>query len=187
MRWLTAILRFVGIVSRGKPTPPAPKPTATVTVCLVGGLGKSQLTHVGSKIAERFPFLNLVSFGDDAYRADIAAYILSNNTGPIILLGHSMGADACAKAAATLMQASRVVTLMILYDAVAINGKDITIPPNVVKCISFTAGIPTPFITQAQLHGVYRERVVSWTGHNGVPSDRGVVDGTLYAIAGAMV
>jgi hypothetical protein len=81
-------------------------------------------------------------------------------------VGHSYGAHAVAKAAAKLIAAGRTVRMLILLDAVAIEGSTIDLPH--VPTVHFKAHYPTPFIWRATLRGVHIEYAAG-RFHNDVP------------------
>jgi hypothetical protein len=166
-RILAAILAFF-MGSSCKPAPPPPrKIVAPVFVC-VGGLNKSQMPVVAEAVQKAIPSMVAINMGAvDAYKVDTADWILRNTSGDVWLAGHSYGAHAVAKVAAKLIAAGRVVRMLILLDAVAIEGDTITVPAG-VPCVHYKAQYPTPFIWRASLSGQYLKRTVG-RFHNDVP------------------
>ena len=78
----------------------APHPTLVV---VVGGLGLNQLGDLREAVKEQCPDTTVVSAGPwDGFRADIGQIVASNSHKRIILVGHSFGCEAVAKAAEKL-------------------------------------------------------------------------------------
>jgi hypothetical protein len=169
-RILAAILAFF-MGSSCKPAPPPPQKITTPVFVAIGGIGKSQMKPVIDAVHAAFPGMVAFDFAPkDAYLGDVGEWLIKNSTGDVVLCGHSKGASACVKAARTLMQNGRRVLLMVLMDSVGDGESELEIPANVVKCICYTAGIPTPFIFRASIKGKHTERVLPWVLHNAVPS-----------------
>jgi len=103
----------------------------TTRVLLVGGAGLSQLGELGSTIAAMCPDAQVDETGGwDGFRADLKHIAGQHPDQTVILIGHSLGCQTIAEAAAQLPRVDLVVMIDPAWD-------DITLPRSIVSFMWF--------------------------------------------------
>ncbi len=142
-------------------------------VCVMGGLGASQMTYIASRINLECPEVELVSFGDwDAYKGDIEGFLNNNPHKHCILIGHSFGCSTILNETKDV----KFIDAICLIDPVATSGNHLYIQPNVAETEIWYRGNLLGPVT-AKVDG---QNITTYTeynlGHNDVPNSKNVCD-----------
>jgi pimeloyl-ACP methyl ester carboxylesterase len=102
-------------------------------ICLIRGFQDWYSTGI-DQLSSELKSNNIPSqvYQDEQWR-DIAAALLENHSGPIVLIGFSYGADDVISIARRLNENHLTVTLLITIDPVTPDA----VPANVVRCVNF--------------------------------------------------
>lgn len=149
----------------------AHKPILVITV---GGLGWSQMGTLRHAVEQQCPAADVMSAGAiDAYKTDVQKMIRENPHDHLVLIGHSLGCQAIAQAAAKVKR----VDLLVLIEPAP---DDIRVPKNVKLTIWYQRTDFDLFIRLAKVFGMSPIRIKG--GHNDVPQSKEVVSTVVNQI-----
>jgi hypothetical protein len=169
-----AILAFMLgllVVACERPSSPAPttRPAAPM-ICVVSGLGTPQLGDVATMLRVKFPNAETVDFATaprNAYRTDLAGYVLSNPHSRLVLIGHSYGAS---KVAATWGSVGNVDLAVMLDPVKEVGQSSFVVPPEVRRVVNVTGDFLPYMLIRETIHGPNEELKVH-ADHNKMAHD----------------
>jgi hypothetical protein len=135
--YILIVLLITSLLSAcGKSAPPdeTPDPNARAIVVCIGGAWEDCTGTIYQAVKERCPDVDVVQVGDyDAYKVDVGEWLNAHPHSPnVILVGHSRGGDAIAKAAVKTK-----ISYAFFIDPVAVEGATLKVPASLQGTIYY--------------------------------------------------